>query len=201
MSDVNFSFAKNSELIFTFGGRYLCSSINPTKESQQWVASQQERWKDSDAIIVLGLGCGYHVRALRSISHADVVAVETNRTMISAASRVHPLDLKESDVVHFESESDLASSPALVRATQKSYTVLLHDPSVFLRRDLFLAARRFLLGRNQDGLKWLFKNRNIPANSDFQAEGALSLKHLDSLLPQDRLVSAPILNAVRELIA
>jgi hypothetical protein len=187
MSDVHFLFAKNSELIFTVDGRHLCSSVNPTKEAQQWTTNHQDHWKDCGAVIVLGLGCGYHVRALRTATHLEVVAVETDPAVISAALRVHPLDLKESEIVSFAEESDLTQSDALIRATRKSYAVVLHDASIFTKRSQMLAVRRFLLGRQKDGLEWLFKNRNLPFTGHTQNFSAAS-------------PDLPIWNALRELI-
>src|SRR6516162_293586 len=103
MRSIEFSMAKNSELTFTVDGRHLCSSINPSKEAKSWVVHHEKYWKNCETVIVVGLGCGYHVRALQIAGCPHVIAVEPSKGVISAALRVHPLDLQESNLVHLDS--------------------------------------------------------------------------------------------------
>jgi hypothetical protein len=204
MSEVQFEFAKNSELIFTMNGRHLCSSFNPTREAHQWATFHQPQWKDCEAIVVLGVGCGYHIRALQSLSKAQVVALDSNPSIVAAALRVHPLDLKDSDTIAVEEVSS-SILPALEQATRKPYSVLIHEPSAFARPEWFSSTKDFLLGRNPKGLQWLFKTRGLsaPRLSDFEGECGVSLKTLDTLwtrqvLGQENL--SPLMQALRELI-
>ena len=205
MADVQFGFAKNSELIFTLKGRHLCSSINPTREAHQWASVHQESWKDCDAIIVLGIGCGYHVRALQGISQAQVVAIDPNQEVVAAALRVHPLDLKETEALALDSTSKFEKCLPLEQATRKSYAVLVHEPSAASHPELFTELKDFLLGRRAEGLQWLFRNRGLaaPRLSDFEGDTGVSLKTLDALWRrqisgQENL--SPLLQALRELI-
>ena len=193
MSEVHFETAKNSELIFTVSGRHLCSSVHPTKEAQQWISYHQALWQNCRTIVVLGLGCGYHVRALKNATDADVVVLEASREVIQAALRVHPLDLRESEIVHWSSVEVLKASKALIAATKSSYAVLIHEPSAFGNPELYSQTKEFLLGRKSDGLRWLFENRGLPAPVFIESE-ELNIKALDSVWV------SPAMQALRELV-
>jgi hypothetical protein len=198
---LDFSLAKNSELIFTQQGRHLASSVHPTREAHQWVAHHEAQWKDAETILVLGIGCGYHLRALASTSKKRVIGCDINKDFVRGALRIHPLDLKESEMCLFENLNDLEHNTALTKATQTSYAVLVHEASVFANRPLFQEAQHFLLGRTRAGLQWLFANRGLGELNFQEEQGAnlLSLKSIDSVL-EDK-AQAPLLNALRELIA
>jgi hypothetical protein len=167
MSSIHFSTARNSELIFTTGDRHLCSSIHPTREAQQWIAHHQAKWRDCRSILVVGLGCGYHVRALKMAAGPEtcVLALEPSREVIQAALRVHPLDLSETDLVQWSSIEDIKKSSVLTEATLRSYAVLLHEPSAFANPAQYQEAKDFLLGRQEEGLRWLFANRGVNEES------------------------------------
>lgn len=203
MSDIHFETARNSELIFTLRGRHLCSSIHPTKEAQQWIAHHHSLWHECRSIIVLGLGCGYHVRALKMSPDAKVLVLEPSRDVIQAALRVHPLDLSEAELFHWTSVNDITVVPALVEATKQSYAVLLHEPSAFSNPDLYTETKEFLLGRKEQGLRWLFHNRGVemPAMSETRE---INFKTLDFLWHKQLQGEAPVqptMQALRELIA
>lgn len=205
MSEIHFLMARNSELVFTLDGRHLSSAINPTREAHQWVSHHQSQWKDRESVIVLGLGCGYHVRALKAATAAQVLVLEPDLGVIKSALRVHPFDLQESQIFRLEDASSLRRHPALQEATKRSYCVLTHEPSAFLYRELFGTAKQFLLGRQREGLIWLFKNRGfqLPADFDIAANSDVSLKTLDSLWTQQlegRADLVPLMQALRELI-
>jgi|GEM_PF-4752159 len=202
MPDVHFETARNSELIFTYQQRHLCSSIHPTREAQQWASYHQAKWRECRSIIVLGLGCGYHVRALKMATDARIVVLEPSREVIQAALRVHPLDLSESELLHWNSVESVTAFSALAEATKNSYAVLVHEPSAFANPSLYLETKEFLLGRKENGLRWLFQNRGVEMPAIEESE--MNLKTLEPVLEKQlngELPLQPALQALRELIA
>ncbi len=141
MSDLFFSMAKNSELIFTRKGKHLCSCVHPTREAHQWVSHHQSRWNNSESVIVLGLGCGYHVRALKAAASAAIYVLEPDPEVIKGALRIHPLDLQESQIFKLDAPDSARNFPALAAATGRSYCLLLHEPSAFAHASLFFPRR------------------------------------------------------------
>lgn len=199
MSELGFTLAKNSELIFTDQGRSLCSQVNPTREAHQWVSHHEASWRDREAIIVLGVGCGYHLRALAAAANVAVFGCDLNCAHIAGALRIHPLDLREANLIHFTKTEDLASNNALRNVTQKSFAVLLHEPTAFVHSDSYRRAKHFLLGRTADGLAWLFENRGLGKLSFIESDtgNLVSLKNVDAQVSP----AQPLLHALRELIA
>lgn len=180
-------------MIFTVDGRHLCSTVDPSKEAEQWDQHHASRTAACKAIIVLGIGCGYHLRALKKKSRSiRVIGVESSKPVQAAALQVHPLDLHSDEFV------DSADHQIVREATREPYAVLVHEATAFGDPTLY-QTRNFLLGRTPSGLRWLFQNRGweIPDAGKFE-EGLLSLKSLDPVLPT---ANQPFLLALRELIA
>ena len=130
---------------------------------------------------------------------------DRSESVVAAALRVHPLDLKETEALALDSTSKFEKCLPLEQATRKSYAVLVHEPSAASHPELFTELKDFLLGRRAEGLQWLFRNRGLaaPRLSDFEGDTGVSLKTLDALwrrqiLGQENL--SPLLQALRELI-
>jgi len=203
MSEVHFETAKNSELIFTLAGRHLCSSVQPSREAQQWISYHQSLWENCQTVIVLGLGCGYHVRALKMATDANILVLDSSRAVIEAALRVHPLDFRDSDIIFWDSVQNLSFSKPLIAATKNAYAVLIHEPSAFENPDLFLTTKAFLLGRKAEGLRWLFQNRGLPI-PEFIDGTEINMTTLDGVWHRQLAGnehSQPVMQALRELIA
>lgn len=204
MPEIHFETAKNSELIFTVNGRHLCSSVHPTKEARQWIAHHESLWRDCRGVIILGLGCGYHVRAMKMAAPATrIFVLEPSQEIVQAALRIHPFDLNPSDIATWNAIGDLRTNRPLMDITKNSYAVLIHEPSAFQQGALYSDAKQFLLGRNLAGLQWLFQNRefSIP---DLVEQGPVTIKTLDPVW-QKQLTGEetlqPVMQALRELIA
>lgn len=203
MPEIHFATAKNSELIFTSDGRHLCSSVRPTKEAQNWFNHHQGLYQNCRSVFVLGLGCGYHVRALRMSGEFNVIVLENSHDIVQAALKVHPLDLRESDIVVWNDIADIVNVKSVQAATQNSYAVLIHEPSAFSNPALYSTTKEFLLGRTKNGLQWLFQNRDweVP---ELGEPTEINLTCLDGILEMQRSGARPVqpaMQALRELIA
>jgi hypothetical protein len=201
--DIHFGFAKNSELTFTVDGRHLCSSHNPTREAQSWVIDHRAELENCEGVIVLGVGCGYHIRALMTTLQIQVVVVEAHRSIAEASLRAHPLDLSEANVVVAADLTTVRESRVLKTLTTKSYAVIGFEPSFAQSPEFYRAARTFMLGRSVEGLAWLFGNRGMSLPHRIENRGGVSLKALDGdlqLQREGRAPLQPLLQALRELI-
>lgn len=204
MSDLHFETARNSDRIFSCGGRHLCSTVDPTREADQWVQAQAGLIGGCQSVIVLGLGCGYHVRALKRLNEFRVHVLETSEEVIHAAFKIHPLDLFPGDVLPLPDLESLFENEEIKDASRESFAVVLHEPSLALNPTLYHQTRDFLLGRHPKGVRWLFVNRGWEApRLEELSEGLLSLKGLDPFLDRQsrgEIAPLPLLLALRELI-
>jgi 6-hydroxymethylpterin diphosphokinase MptE-like len=81
-----------------FNGRALCSAVDPAGEAEAWAASQE--LGDADLLVVLGLGLGHHIEALRRRTDVRIVALEPSAEVIRATLERRRLELPELRVVH-----------------------------------------------------------------------------------------------------
>lgn len=195
MSEIRFELAKNSEMIFTVDGRHLCSAVDPSHEAKQWVSNHKTRISGAETILIVGVGCGYHIREMKKIVHPRrLIGIDAEQSILDATMRAHSLDLYQDDLILFA-----PAHPVLAESVRQPFSVLLHEPSGFANPKLN-EIRNFILGRTITGLPWLFRNRGWSApRPQCPVNRLLSLKNLDDYL-QTESTAQPWLRALRELI-
>ncbi|MCB0391174.1 MAG: motility associated factor glycosyltransferase family protein [Bdellovibrionales bacterium] len=168
--------SKNNSPIFTWEDRYLCSRVDPQKEAQEWLTSRSEQINSSKYIVVLGLGCGYHIlQLINNFPTKKILVIETEKTIINVFKRNFPIESSAVELLHIDDEESLISNPAIQNTLKNFYVVLLHGPSIniFPKLKLF---KNWLIGRNYESLQWILKTRN--QLSIFKVEN-LGLKELN----------------------
>lgn len=107
-------------------GFALHSLYDPEKEAEQWALHNRERAENIPAVIVLGFGFGYHIRALLKYTDAEVYVCESRPDIIRAASESADLTdiLPRINII-----ADLNLPPL-----RKNFEILEHAPSVSINR-------------------------------------------------------------------
>jgi hypothetical protein len=201
--------SKKGHAIAKCAGRYVCSSIDPAKEANDWVHKLSRRLKDMKTVIVLGVGCGYHLVQLRkSVPGATILALDFNRELIEFSEATHSTDWAGIRNVCLSDFENVAECSEICNAIKESYAVVkfapvtLHDPASYREVEVFL------LGRSWSGFQFITRERNrfsglfqntvhaLPVDSN----SLLSIKSLCERLSPNECRESMLLRALRELV-
>lgn len=158
--------AKNGTPIFKIDGRSVVSSFDPIKEANGWAANALKEIGERDTVIILGAGCGYHIKALRDLRHdlsvltieADTEIAEFAREVLSANNEIDPRVYGE--IVHAPSAIHLTENLILRDFMSRRYAVVTHAGLAQMRPEWTESIARFLIGR--DALSFLLQLRMRP---------------------------------------
>lgn len=155
---IQFETARNGQPVFKVDGRSLVSTFDPSKEARTWAEKAVNEIGDRDAVIVVGLACGYHLQALRQMRPSlAIVTIEASDEIRDAARKIHP-DLK--DIVIAADAKALSASIELRDILARRFAVLVHAGQAQTRSEWTQAVTRFLNGR--DALSFLLQLRLRP---------------------------------------
>jgi len=166
-------------------GKWLASSIDPVREAQQWSEAVRTTAETNVTIVVLGLGCGYHVAELLSSNpKSSLLVVECDHEVKERALQFCPGLAGVSIVV--EPDWMKLVEHSLVRdALGGLYQVVKHSPSLAIgarETEYFSAVEGMLLGRDKLSFLVLLKTR----------PEILSLLDSDILMDSDRFQDEPV---------
>ena len=83
--------AKSGHQILKKEGRLLASSYHPLKEAATWADAAAAGLGPNEGVIVLGVGCGYHVVELaKRLPAGRVLAIESDAQVLKQATAVCP---------------------------------------------------------------------------------------------------------------
>lgn len=202
--------AKSGDLIFDVDRRQLCSHHDPRLEAKNWSERRLSEGLNAKHLIIVGLGCGYHVEALKKLTNKKIYVVEASKEILTACAKVHSMDFANFNARYIPDIQAIKESAWMQEAMSASYQVLVYKPSFFSNRDSFEPIYDWLIARNWPALAWMWEQRTQTAlinqlqqvvNSD---SNQLTLKDVDSLVEKSSLRghsrSWMILRALRELI-
>ncbi len=144
--------AKSGQSIVKYSGRYICSSVNPQSEAAEWVEKRTAQVAGMNSVIVVGVGCGYHIAALRRrFTSLNIVAVDTDQELIDFTRDQLNLETVDVKFVKFDSTETLTSDANVQAALGGSYIVLRFAPSTCYSAEEFNLIECTLLARNRQG--------------------------------------------------
>ncbi len=142
-------------------GRYLASSIDPVRESEQWlnrIMPELKRSEGRGSIIVLGLGSGYQAKVLSEIMGAhSLLVIEPNAELINAVRSIHP-ELLNVAIASGE-VSELIENPAFRDFACSRFTLLKNQISTQIHSVYFTSVQGLLNGRERLGFLMQLKMR------------------------------------------
>lgn len=143
--------------VVTCEGRQMSSFIDPHKEAIEWVDHYSSLLANRKAIIVLGVGSGYHIEALRSRFSGHVIVIEKLKPLVEHFQRTFK-ELNERVTV-------MSLSEALKRISEEGlpapYAVVAFAPAIYLFKMEYQSVFDHLVGRTPEGLSHQFKLRGV----------------------------------------
>lgn len=202
---------QSGESILKWNGKFLCSRVDPHKEAEQWIHQVTKEVGQVKNLIVLGLGCGFHIEALRRHRpNANILVIERFKEVVDFYKNQYQESFKSISVICVESLTDILNSAHMQLAVKEWYTVLPHQPSYFMDRQFYSAVKSALNGRSLQSLRFILEQRPlykkiISVESIFsQNDGEpLGLKTLAESVKADLVGSsreAMLISTLRELI-
>lgn len=182
-------------------GRLLCSSRDPGAEATKW--AEQQSFKNEDTVLVLGLGAGHHLQALRVLRPTQKFIVLDYHQALIEKFVVEAL-VDNCQLIHVsENSKDIVK--AMVKASLpvlffRQATSGLEKEYENLRKDLIGANQQSLALQSQAKgcyhLSQLLTEKSADSFTDF-----LSIKDIDHLMVDHKEnKEAKIWQVLRELV-
>lgn len=154
------SFSENSEgyLIPFEDGKALCDFNNPTAEAEAWVSSQN--LTISNEIVLLGLGAGFHLKALREAHpYLKIHLIECRDQLLPIYKK--QLQSQVENYSCFQNLNSLLDSEIFELVMMKALPVYFMRSSWGAQEDLFYSLWKNLTGRSVYAIAKHFANLGI----------------------------------------
>lgn len=154
------SFSENSEgyLIPFENGKALCDFANPLAEAEAWVANQD--LTVSNEIVVLGLGGGFHVKALKEAHpYLKIHLIECRDQLLPIYKK--QIQSQVDNYSCFQSLESLLDSEVFETTIVKALPVYFMRSSWGAQEDLFYSLWKNLTGRSVYAIAKHFANLGI----------------------------------------
>lgn len=147
--------ARDGTPIFKFNRRLLCTSVAPIKEGERWVEQHLRSINSAEGIIVLGLGCGFHVEVLRNnFPQKEIIIIEVEREIINF-KRNEKSDFQE--IIEFSTLDNLLANKKVQGIVKKKYIILSFYPVIRVNPQKYKEINEVFLGRSELSLSYLLK--------------------------------------------
>jgi len=201
--------ARNGQQIFKFKNRLLCSRVNPQGEAFEFIESQFARLEDVPNIFVVGLGCGYHVKALlERLPAKRLIVISANAYLLNQFKVLFPIESAMIEIIEVQDLRSFTESALVKEYVTKFYTTLVFQPATHTEPEIYSSIESMLLGRSEVAFRWLAQLRgqmNAPLTPEpirILKGGALSIKDIlffESQMECVRMTKSQILT-LNELI-
>ncbi|MCM2283006.1 MAG: hypothetical protein NDI61_14285 [Bdellovibrionaceae bacterium] len=145
--------------VITKDGRYLASSVDPVREAEAWAHDCRASLGGVKAVAILGLGSGYHVRALMAQEpQLTILVIESDARVAEAVLRLMPeIPAK---IVCVESDwSQLLDHERARALTHIPFVVARHAPSCQFDCLFYQRAEALILARDRAGFFLQLRDR------------------------------------------
>ncbi|OQW50323.1 MAG: hypothetical protein A4S09_00580 [Proteobacteria bacterium SG_bin7] len=182
--------SKSGHRVLRCAGRLLASREDPIREANRWLENNRKYFSGRKCVIVLGVGCAYHLELLaQQASVENVVGIDCSDEIISWCRE--RLQSKNKGIIFF-SIKEISRVKIYLSG---SYAVLKYFPSIVTNQKIFKEQYEFLLGRTTAGAQFISSSRESFKDIDWrQANEPISA---NSILA---LTDDPYWKALGELI-
>ncbi len=156
---IEISTSRSGHPILKIGDRYTASSFDPVSEGKTWAANVAALVGDSEAVVILGMGSGYHVSALSESISNRIIVLDPDPEVIDLALGWHP-SIKAEWVFSESNQLALTQIPSIQDVLTGMYLIAHHGPSCQIRPDWSREMSSFLIGR--DKLSFMLQLRMRP---------------------------------------
>lgn len=130
-------------------GLSLASLKYPEREAEKWVNQIDSAVLNQQHLIVLGLGCGYHIRELiKKYPNKNIYVIEVCSELIEFCEKNFSFETAQVRILNINSADELVTSARVQKAMSAPYAVIEHRPSIQTNRPLYKELRSILIGRD-----------------------------------------------------
>lgn len=153
--------ARTGSEVLIVGNLATASLVNPEREAQHWAETQIARLKkarSSEAVVVLGVGSAFHLRALTAIADGrPIIAVDTCRESIEfAKSRTPNVTFVWAhapiQTAAVQAAYSFLSRPEIASWLRQPFTFLKHKPTVSRAGEPLRRIESWITGRTPEAL-------------------------------------------------
>lgn len=136
--------------VVRWGGLSLTSLKYPEKDASKWLTQIESQIKDYSHVIVLGLGCGYHIfELIKNFPNKNIFVVETCSELVDFCEQNFSLEMSQFSLIQTSNINEFVGSARLQKALSKPYAVVEHRPSMQTQPSLYSEMQAVLLGRER----------------------------------------------------
>ncbi len=115
-------------------GVHLHSIYDPAREAENFIDSQVKNLKGKIDVVILGLGFGYHVKALQHYfdsikSDYNIIVIEPNQDVYNYVAEKNLVDFNKVKVINSHSIDELYSNEKLVHFLLQKPAIIAHPAS------------------------------------------------------------------------
>jgi hypothetical protein len=152
--------AKSGHAVAKWAGRLVCSSVQPLLEADAWAKKNAPRVRGLQQVLVLGVGCGYHLAALqRECPSVAILAVDTQKELIDLAKRENGLDVTDIQFLAVADQHAFVKSAKVQRFVKSEYSVLKFAPAISTSPAIYKEIEDLALGRVGQGFHFILSQR------------------------------------------
>ncbi len=201
--------AKDGQTILKLNGRQICTSLNPLREARDWVKKNSRRFAEMKTVIVIGVGCGFHLAEIRRrFENTKIVALDFNQELIDFSAETHGLDLVGAELIKVGSVTEVAKNSTIRAAIAGSYAVVRFMPCTNQQLEQYNELECTMLGRNILGFKMVVGARarmgeifNPKVNmAAITSNPTVTIKSLFESLGPNETSESLMVRALRELV-
>tara|TARA_B100001248_G_scaffold262666_1_gene260582 strand:- start:9491 stop:10093 length:603 start_codon:yes stop_codon:yes gene_type:complete len=192
--------SKNNMLVPIVDGKALTSKVDPMREAQSWSSRiLEEVYEDTDIVVILGIGAGYHIDVLSDKTDRHIVALDFMEEFVNKREdkeRVKHYYIKKKEDVWFQQTFQALGD--------KRWQVFLHGPSISSLKSSYFQLRDYINLRTLDAVSRFEQvdgaikfHSNIKLKDD--ANGLIDLKESVKTLSGKTNRSAYIWKALEEI--
>lgn len=158
MTTISFSENKEGYLLPLENGHLLCDFENPNEEAEAWAAQQDV--KISNEIVVLGLGAGFHIKALKEAHpYLKIHVVECRDQLLPIYKK--QVSSETENYHRFHSLDALLESEFFNKVIARTLPVYFFRKSWGAQEDLFYSLWKNLTGRSVYAIARHFANLGV----------------------------------------
>ena len=152
--------SRDGRKILRKAGRLLASAVDPQKEAATWASRAIDGLDDDSSVVILGLGCGYHVQAvLHRVDKNRVVVIERDQSIADLAYQFCP-EIASAKIIVEPDWSRITESGFVRDVLGDVYRLCHHLPSFLADREYYGRIENLFLGR--DKTSFLLQLRSRP---------------------------------------
>lgn len=129
-------------------GVYLHSIYNPQKEAQALAENYSDLLKTKNAILILGLGFGYHVNEIASLVRKNfdqyqIIVIEPNTKLVEEFVQHSAFDDENIKIINVSKASRLYHNQEFVQFLMRKPCVIKHEASFSINKEFFTSFLSF----------------------------------------------------------